>query len=1225
MPKLHRNTTGIAAHAAGSFNRARTTKAGLLASTALIAGVVLYAPGALADGNYTSGTIFGPVSGTFNANTDPGIVSVFTPATLNLTAAQNSQLQFNTFSVIGAGPNILNLNGFDVNSPLKGIWLWTTTSDVVVNANANVTSVDNSIEMIDTTSGSLLAHGLGVGTLKSTAADGVNAHAGFGGTPGSITVDGFASITGFDDGIEAYVAGAGNMTIQNNGAISGGAFPGSAGVYTRTGTGITLIDSNGPITGNSWAGIDAQSAGGVVTITNNASITSTGIGGASNITDGVYVNAAGGNVLIKNNGPITGSDDGIEAYTTGTGTMTVQANGPITGGAATGPFPGAAGVYTRAAAGATLIDGNGAITGNSWNAVDALSTTGAITITNNAGITSSGKGVLDGNQLDGVHVLTGSGNVLIDNNHGITGADDGIEAYTGGAGTITVTNNGNIVGTGLVAGSAGVYTRAATGATVIANNGIITGPTWSGIDALSSTGPIGINGNGNITGGTFDGITALTAGGPINIGTTATNGVILGARDGIGATSGAGGGSIINIKVDKNVTGTAGIGISASNLLGQSGPVNIDILNAATTVSGGTAGLSIQTVGTGTVNNAGIIKKIGDTGAANDPGGYAILSGFGKNTVNNQAGGQIIGSIFTSNTGGDFVLNNAAGATWTPGTNAGAPNTFGQATDTINNSGLINIRTGITGLASGNLDNVFLDNKAGGVIDMTYGDTVSPAALNAKDSLWVDSFKAEAGSTLKVDVDFTQAHNTGSEQAVGGVANDRSTNNGGLGTADTIVTRTAANPGATSNIELKTVGGAKVGSSGSIAIIDTSATGYAGIADPGLGGLPKLLANASKNYVLVNDPSTGAVKYALIEDSLGGVSLVWAPNITASSLGGYGGATGAGTPGGPSSGTAIASASGAANGVGGLGNSGGPSGGGAAGHIADMAAGSALQQDDIADPGQGGSLKDGGGVVAAAECSRVRTAWGQGEASRTNSDGGGDGRAENFSGGVETGLGKIEGRGCNRVAVGVFGFAGKSENSWSTGRDDTDNAGAGAYIRASSALGLYGSLLGSWTWANSDLTNNVFGSTAKKDSDGFTGVATFGFVTRLAERSAIDIRTYVAYGNIDGDGFTDSQGITVSGSHDDLVTVGASIGLYTALTGTLQGFVRGGVKWSQVDSSMTAFGITAKGSAEETSGSVEAGFVARASQGVEFGTSGFGEFSESTTGYGGRAHVSVRF
>jgi hypothetical protein len=67
------------------------------------------------------------------------------------------------------------------------------------------------------------------------------------------------------------------------------------------------------------------------------------------------------------------------------------------------------------------------------------------------------------------------------------------------------------------------------------------------------------------------------------------------------------------------------------------------------------------------------------------------------------------------------------------------------------------------------------------------------------------------------------------------------------------------------------------------------------------------------------------------------------------------------------------------------------------------------------------------------------------------------------------------------------------------------------------------------------------------------------------------------------------------------------------------------VKWAQVDSSITAFGITQSGTVDEVSGSVESGFVAHTSDGVELGASGFGEFSDSTTSYGGRAHVGVKF
>jgi hypothetical protein len=393
-------------------------------------------------------------------------------------------------------------------------------------------------------------------------------------------------------------------------------------------------------------------------------------------------------------------------------------------------------------------------------------------------------------------------------------------------------------------------------------------------------------------------------------------------------------------------------------------------------------------------------------------------------------------------------------------------------------------------------------------------------------------------------------------------------------------------------------------------------------------------------YQLTGGPADGAVMYELVDDGQGGVYLQWVPNTTAKALGGFGGATGSGTLGasgrgnsgsnGSSSGSAIASASSAFSGAGGLGLSGGPSGGGAAGRIADLSAGNVLPADpglvSGADAG-GGSLKDGNGDTFASACAaqRGRNAWAQGETSRSNFAGGNDGRSESLSGGIETDAGSVSANDCDRVALGIFGFAGQSDTEWETGRAASDNSGVGAYIRAASSIGLYGSLLGAWNWADQDLTNSVLRSTAKRNSDGFTGVATLGYVAKIASNAAIDLRTFIAYGNINGDGFTDSVGIVVSGSEDDIVTLGGSLGLHVALNSFTQGFVRGGVKWAEVDSSITSFGITQSGSADDISGSVEAGFVAAASEGVQLGLSGFGEFSDSATSYGGRAHVGIKF
>jgi hypothetical protein len=306
-----------------------------------------------------------------------------------------------------------------------------------------------------------------------------------------------------------------------------------------------------------------------------------------------------------------------------------------------------------------------------------------------------------------------------------------------------------------------------------------------------------------------------------------------------------------------------------------------------------------------------------------------------------------------------------------------------------------------------------------------------------------------------------------------------------------------------------------------------------------------------------------------------------------------------------------------------MGNSGGPSGGGAAGFVADAAAGNALQSDNLTQP-SGGSLKDGA-EPAVAVCHRSHNAWAVGEASRSNYSGGADGRAESITGGVEAGLGDIQGRGCNRVAVGVFGFAGSSDTRSALSRDDSNNEGIGGYVRASNASGLYATALAAYNWSDHNLYNGVFNSTADKDASGWVGVGTLGYITRVAPGIAIDFRTFASYGQIDGDAFTDSVGITVSGTRDEIVTVGGLVGLHAAISQSAQAFVRGGVKWAEVDSSITAFGVTQRGSVNEVSGSVEAGLAMTTGQGVQLGISGFGEFSDSADSYGGRAYLKLDF
>ena len=752
---------------------------------------------------------------------------------------------------------------------------------------------------------------------------------------------------------------------------------------------------------------------------------------------------------------------------------------------------------------------------------------------------------------------------------------------------------GGVTGTtlnGIVVGP----TLGATNIGTTATNGVTTGGV-NGIWVNGSVGKTTIVTDKDVTGTTGNGIISTTTTGANSV--TANGGTVKGALWGILDTSATG-----NVDVTLNNTlATGNIAVEAGTLAAGTVTTNIDAASKAIGVISGYT--TFTGAGAGVTNNAGLITTTNDNGLSTDTGivtSVTVRSGI-NNTINNNAGGEIFGGF--TDAGLNTVFNNNAGAVWVPGL-VNAMNT----TSTINNTGVIDVRQGYT-LGVG-----VTNNLDGGLVDMTYGGT-SPAA---SDYFLTYGFNAKGGSTTKFNVDFTAANSSGTEALL----DDHSSN--GLGTADTIGSIANPNPTGAAKISLVNIGAPGIATSGSVALILPSATGGAGMVDPGLGGLPTLVQSSRYVFDAGSDPSSGAVKVVLQEDAFGGVHLRWSPNITASSLGAYGGATGVGTPGGPSAGGGIIISSAGFAGAGGLGNSGGPGGGGASGRVADMAAGDFMSPDQA--PAYSGSLKDGDGPVAAGcGSARSRGAWVAGEVARSNSDGGGDGRSDSVSGGVETSLGNSDELGCRKVAVGVFGFHGDSDSTWQTGTSKTDTNGVGGYVRLSSPMGLYASLLGAVGWSDSDLSNNIFSSTANKDGTNYMGVATLGIVTHLSPAAYADFRTYVAYGNANGDGFTDSVGIVVDGSEDNIVTVGGSVGLYAPIAATATGFVRGGVKWTQVDSSMSAFGIKVSGSADEVAGSVEAGFNARAGDGVEFGASGFGDFSETTTGYGGHAHLSVKF
>jgi hypothetical protein len=1028
-----------------------------------------------------------------------------------------------------------------------------------------------------------------------------------------VTVDGGRSVAGASVN-GAYITSTtgnisaiinGSMTSAGNGIVMDSRFAGDGGNLNLSGTGSLgnatnilagawLLTDIGTVTMNGLSSIQ----GGTYGILVNSNGTYSGLPGGdvnlgTTVALGTVTSRAGIGIEVLQLGNAFG--DGVVniiatnvnalgwgIHTLGwTASTNITASGTVESTTATG-------IYATSSSGNITASGNGtgivrgADEGITLNAV----TSGNTTVQNFASVTTS---------LDtGIWLLNGTGNASVNNVGTVTGAlGDGILATTAG-GNISVSNAGFVGGITGGGRSGVVATTAGNGTITVDNNGAITGTGGLGVWTTNIAGTQSINGNGAITGSALQGIAATSSTGAIGIGNTAFNGVITGATNGIQAASTTGN---INVATNANVTGTGNIGIFTStagntvNII-KAGNVNGGIwgmdtlaqldgnitntIAAGSTVSGGAIGLVTGTIsGVSTTTNVGVITTTGDTGAAGSIGGLANSNVAGTNIVNNT--GQVIGGVATA--GLAYTMNNQAGGVWTPSANG---NVFGSINDTVNNAGTINVRSGTTTFAGLEA----LNNQAGGHINLAY----APAAT---DNLTVFNFAPQAASSATFNFNAALANNSG-------LGFDNTGN--GLGTADTIVVAGIVTAQAKSIINLVTTG-TPASQTGSVALIYTGVN----LTAPAVGAT---ITPSSLYSFGTGAPAPGAIAYFLVDDGRGGVYLQWAPNTSAKTLGGYGGGVGPASASNPAG--AIASGASGAAGIGGVGLTGGPGGGGAAGQVADMAAASALPF---------GSASQSG------ECARGRfvTAWGAIEGSKSTTDGGGSGSNRSLSGGVDADVSTALGLRCNQLALGAFAVAGDAKATWDSGSNDSTNTGVGGYVRASTSIGLYASLLGASSWADQSLDNNVLSANADRSATTYAVVGSVGFMTSLGATTAIDVRGFASFANTKGDGFTDSVGLTVTESRDEITTYGASIGLYQSFSPSVYGFVRGGVKWVDLDSSITAYTVTRTGNSNSTVGSFEAGLNGAITSSTIIGARGFTDVGDGLTNYGGKLDLTVKF
>lgn len=640
----------------------------------------------------------------------------------------------------GAGNDISMTLGGTVRGDATGIVASTDTSEstsgVTIDFAGDVTG-ESGHGIAVNSGGAISVHNTGGSDVTvqggGTGNSGVNLQTSLGDGLGIHLYGSSGTIIGPTDG-SVHTTGGADILIEDWDRIEGQA---GDGIRATSNGGEITIDAVDAVLGTGGDGIDADSNGGDITITGSGTgytdtngtpgdtsddTTHTGIVGTGG--DGIHADAsnagAGGNITIGGagvlaNGAITGSQDGVEAITDGTGTVTVTAGGSITG-------QSWAGVLTRTQNGQNTVGGTGDISGVGFG-IDARSDGGDVTVTGNGATSASGMGGVGINAQVGDPSATAD--VLVDRNGdvSVTGTDAtaGIHATNSGTGDsdVTVTGTGGITiaGTHSTGISVRIVTATSTGDVVIDRRGAIvsTGDgtshgifaqnngsgrididsgaitledasLGSAIDATSNGGgAITVENHGALNGGAI-GINAVTYG----AGTvTVTTGAAIGTGNSVSNTG------ITTYTVDgqNQVNVNNSINADITGVLAQSGGTGLVDVNqaAGTTITAGTTGIYAQQAASGAGGDIDI-----DTAGTIDAGQNGIFATIGGGVT---AGGISIDALAGADINGATAINAGIG-------NAG------------NASGIaITARTGST--LDGSVTAIRANHQGTGAVDIT--------------------------------------------------------------------------------------------------------------------------------------------------------------------------------------------------------------------------------------------------------------------------------------------------------------------------------------------------------------------------------------------------------------------------------------------------------------------------------------------------------------------------
>ena len=745
------------------------------------------------------------------------------------TATQTGNISVTAGNITSTGRGIRTNSGAGTNTTVVGNVV-TGAAGILANGASSTITVGN---VTTSTNGGTTSGGFGV------AAQAFNGNASV--TAGTVSTANGAGIVSSAFGATGSASVAGCPSVSTTGDNA------TAVISQTQGTGSVSINCGAlSTTGLNSNGVFSTSNGGNIGVTITSATTS-GVGAY-----GVSANTLGAGTVTTNAGVITTTGNGATGLYGRAGTGTIDAGyGNITtsGVAVAG---NSASALDLASTGTINLRGSGATLRTNGAATTAATVTGAGVTGNLGNVTTTGAGA----QGAIITALTAPVNLTIGTvattNNGVI-VNAGANAVTLTTGAVTATEAG---ATGTVVNSTGAVTftggrQAANGANALritggagAINATVAGAATTGTGtavAITGTGPVTVSNTGTIStvGANSDGINVATTG---TIGITSALVTTTGANsrgivaNGGGAVTVAAGGTTTTGANSSAIVANSTAGSVGVTLNGVTSSATLDGLNvaAATTanlavnsgsLSGGNNGATISS-GTGTtVTNAGTISGTN----------YALAVSGGAATINNS--GTINGRILL--TGNADTVNNA-------GTfNANASSDFGAGNDVFNNSGTLRVlgqsatagTVTFTGLET-------LNNS--GLIDLRNGHVGDVLALPG-------SYTGSGAATIGVDVLLGTATGTSDQLRLGGAA-----------TGSTVVSINALN---TTPAVLSTAAGTVLVQAGAAsnagAFTLDAANVNQGLIQYGIVYNPTTFA-----YSLVGTPGAGVYRTALFAESV---------------------------------------------------------------------------------------------------------------------------------------------------------------------------------------------------------------------------------------------------------------------------------------------------------------------------------------------------------------------